>query len=266
MSIPKLKKIKSEKKYHDLTLSDEYAWVDQPNILEVLKDASKLDSEVKDFISGNNKITEDYFKDVKDLQDNLFQEIKSKIKLDDTSLKFKDKKYFYWAKTEAKGNYGKRIRQLIDGSKPEEVYFDGDLEKKNYGSEYFGVGSVSTSHCDNYMAYSLDLKGSEYYTIYLRDLRTGKNENDIIDNTSGGITWSLDNRSFFYSRLDKFLFFNISLLAFNIFIIVYAYSLNFFPKKWRKKVNQDTLVGLALIFVTMFTMFAWIIYYYLKIF
>ena len=66
--------------------------------------------------------------------------------------------------------------------------------------------------------------------------------------------------------MDKFLFFNISLLAFNIFIIVYAYSLNFFPKKWRKKVNQDTLVGLALIFVTMFTMFAWIIYFYLKTF
>ena len=66
--------------------------------------------------------------------------------------------------------------------------------------------------------------------------------------------------------MDKFLFFNISLLAFNIFLIVYAYSLNFFPKKWRKKVNQDTLVGLALIFVTMFTMFAWIIYYYLKVF
>ena len=65
--------------------------------------------------------------------------------------------------------------------------------------------------------------------------------------------------------MDKFLFFNISLLAFNIFIIVYAYSLNFFPKKWRKKVNQDTLVGLALIFVTMTTMFRWIIYSYLKI-
>ena len=204
MSIPKLKKIKSEKKYHDLTLSDEYAWVDQPNILEVLKDANKLDPEVKDYISANNKITEDYFKDVKNLQNNLFQEIKSKIKLDDTSLKFKDKKYYYWAKTEAKGNYGKRIRQLIDGSKPEEIYFDGDLEKKNYGSEYFGVGSVNISHCDNFMAYSLDLKGSEYYKIYLRDLRTGKNEQDIIENTSGGITWSLDSKSFFYSKLDKF--------------------------------------------------------------
>ena len=56
MSIPKLKKIKSEKKYHDLTLSDEYAWVDQPNILEVLKDASKLDTEVKDYINANNKM------------------------------------------------------------------------------------------------------------------------------------------------------------------------------------------------------------------
>ena len=204
MSIPKLKKIKSEKKYHDLNLSDEYAWVDQPNILEVLKDAGKLDPEVKDYISANNKITENYFKDVKNLQNNLFQEIKSKIKLDDTSLKFKDKKYYYWSKTEARGNYGKKIRQLIDGSKPEEIYFDGDLEKKNYGSEYFGVGSVSISHCDNFMAYSLDLKGSEYYTIYLRDLRTGKNEQDIIENTSGGITWSLDSKSFFYSKLDKF--------------------------------------------------------------
>ncbi len=204
MIIPKLKKIKSEKKYHDILLEDEYAWVDQPNILEVLKDANKLNPEVKDYINANNKITEEYFGDVKELQKSLFTEIKSKIKLDDTSLKYKDRKYYYWTKTEAKGNYGKRIRQLIDGSKPEEVYFDGDLEKKNYGSEYFGVGSVSTSHCDNYMAYSLDLKGSEYYTIYLRDLRTGKNENDTIENTSGGITWSLDSKSFFYSKLDKF--------------------------------------------------------------
>ena len=66
--------------------------------------------------------------------------------------------------------------------------------------------------------------------------------------------------------MDKFLFFNILITILNIFLIVYAYSLNFFPKKWRKKVNQDTLVGLALIFVTMTTMFTWIVYYYLKIF
>ena len=66
--------------------------------------------------------------------------------------------------------------------------------------------------------------------------------------------------------MDNFLFFNLIVSALNVFIIVYSYSLNFFPKKWRKKVNQDTLVGLALIFITMLTMFSWIIYLYLKIF
>jgi len=66
--------------------------------------------------------------------------------------------------------------------------------------------------------------------------------------------------------MEKFLFFNIVISSLNTFIIVYAYSLNFFPKKWRKKVNQDSLVGLALIFFTMLTMFAWIIYFYIKLF
>ncbi len=204
MSIPELKKIKSEKKYHNTTLKDDYSWVDQPDILDVLKNPNKLNPEVKKYIEENNLLTEEYFSDVKDLQKKLFNEIKSKIKLDDTSLKFKDRKYFYWSKTEAKGNYGKRLRQIIDKSKPEEIYFDGDLEKKKFGSEYFGLGSVSVSHDDDLMAYSLDLKGSEYYTIYLRNLSNNKNLPDQIENTSGNITWSLDSKSFFYSKLDKF--------------------------------------------------------------
>ena len=66
--------------------------------------------------------------------------------------------------------------------------------------------------------------------------------------------------------MEKFLFINIIVSALNIFVIVYTYSLNFFPKKWRKKVNQDTLVGLALIFSTMITGFLWIFYFFFKIF
>ena len=66
--------------------------------------------------------------------------------------------------------------------------------------------------------------------------------------------------------MDKFLFINIIVSALNVFVIVYAYSLNFFPKKWRKKVDQDTLVGLALIFSTMITGFLWIFYFFFKIF
>ena len=66
--------------------------------------------------------------------------------------------------------------------------------------------------------------------------------------------------------MDKLLFLSIIFSAFNIFIIVYAYSLNFFPKKWQKKVDQDSLVGLALIFVTMATMFLWVFYFYFMLF
>ena len=66
--------------------------------------------------------------------------------------------------------------------------------------------------------------------------------------------------------MDQLFFLSIIISALNVFIIVYVYSLNFFPKKWRNKVNQDTLVGLALIFVTMATMFLWIIYFFFKIF
>ena len=103
MIIPKLKKIKSDKKYHDIILEDEYAWVDQPDILEVLKDANKLNPEVKKYINANNKITDDYFSNVKDSQKSLFTEIKSKIKLDDTSLKFKDKNIIIGLKQKQRG-------------------------------------------------------------------------------------------------------------------------------------------------------------------
>jgi hypothetical protein len=66
--------------------------------------------------------------------------------------------------------------------------------------------------------------------------------------------------------MNKLLFLSIVFSALNIFLIVYAYSLNFFPKKWKKKVDQDSLVGLALIFVTMTTMFLWVFYFYFMLF
>ena len=204
MKLPQLQKQRTNKNYHGITINDDYAWVDQPDILEVLKDSSKLLPEVKKYVEENNNITEQYFADSKNLQKKLFDEIKSKIKLDDTSLKFKDKRYFYWTKTTAEGNYGKKLRQLIDGSKSEEVIFDGDIEKKKHGSEYFGLGTVDVSYNDKLLSYSLDLVGSEYYTIYIRDIATNKIFDEKIENTSGSVTWSLDDKSFFYSKLDKF--------------------------------------------------------------
>tara|TARA_X000001036_G_scaffold162482_1_gene154140 strand:- start:126 stop:326 length:201 start_codon:yes stop_codon:yes gene_type:complete len=66
--------------------------------------------------------------------------------------------------------------------------------------------------------------------------------------------------------MTKLLYLSIIFSILNIFIIIYAYSLNFFSKKWRKKVDQDTLVGLALIFLTMTTGFLWVFYFYFKLF
>ncbi len=63
--------------------------------------------------------------------------------------------------------------------------------------------------------------------------------------------------------MPEFLFVNIIVTGLNIFIIVYAYSLSFFPNKWRKKVDQDTLVGLALIFNTLITFFLWSLFFYI---
>ena len=66
--------------------------------------------------------------------------------------------------------------------------------------------------------------------------------------------------------MSQLLFLSIIFSALNVFIIVYAYSLNFFPKKWRKKIDQDSLVGLALIFSTMITGFLWVFYFYFDLF
>jgi len=204
MNIPKLKKEKTVKTYHGYELVDNYAYVDQPhNIIEVLQNPEKLLPEVRKYLEENNKLTENYFSNVKDLQKKLFSEIKSKIKLSDESLKFKDDRYFYWIKTVEKGNYTKYLRQKI-GSPNVEMYFDGDKEKELSGSKYFGLGSISVSHNDLLMAYSIDLKGSEYYDIFLRDLSSNKLIEEKIQNTSGSVTWSLDSKSFYYIPLDKY--------------------------------------------------------------
>ena len=129
MSIPNLKKIKSEKKYHNIIVKDEYAWVDQPDILEVLKDSSKLLPDVKKYLEEENDFTEHNLKDTKKYQKILFDEIKGRIKLDDESLKFIDKEFEYWTKTTATGNYSIKLRKKIGSDTVEEIW-NGDEEKE----------------------------------------------------------------------------------------------------------------------------------------
>ena len=203
MKVPQLKKKTELKSCHNTNWEDDYSWVHQPNILEVLKDSSKLDPEVRKYLEEENNYTEHHLKDTKDIQKTLFDEIKGRIKLDDESIPFKDKNYEYWTRTTTKGNYSIKLRKKI-GTDLIEEYWNGDEEKKKLNTEYFGVGDIEVSYNDKILGYSLDLKGSEYYTIYLRDIETNKIISEKIEDTAGGITFSLDDKFIFYSKLDKF--------------------------------------------------------------
>ncbi len=203
MKIPQLKKKPELKSCHNTTWEDNYSWIHQDNILEVLKDSSKLLPDVRKYLEEENNFTEHNLKDTKKYQKILFDEIKGRIKLDDESLKFKDKEYEYWTKTTAIGNYSKKLRKKI-GSDTVEEFWNGDLEKGKLKTEYFGVGDLEVSYNDKLLGYSLDLKGSEYYTIYIRNITSGKLVTEKIEETSGSIAFSLDDQYFFYSKLDEF--------------------------------------------------------------
>jgi len=202
MKIPYLKKKSEIKKCHNISWEDDYSWIHQDDILEVLKDNKKLNPEVRKYLEEENSYTDLHLSDTKNIQKKLFDEIKGRIKLDDESLPFKDFDYEYWSKTTAKGNYSIKLRKKIGTNNVEEIW-NGDEEKEKLKVEYFGVGDLEVSFNDKYLGYSLDTKGSEYYTIYIRDIKTKKLVTDKIEETSGGITFSLDDQYIFYSKLDE---------------------------------------------------------------
>ena len=160
MKVPQLRKKPEIKSCHNITWEDNYSWIHQKNILEVLKDKDKLDPEVREYLVKENDHTEYHLKDTKDLQKKLFDEIKGRIKLDDESLHYKDHTYEYWTKTTKTGNYSIKLRKKIGSSSVEEIW-NGDKEKEKLNTEYFGVGDLEVSNNDKYLGYSLDLKGSE---------------------------------------------------------------------------------------------------------
>ncbi|MDC3055065.1 S9 family peptidase [Candidatus Pelagibacter sp.] len=201
MKIPQLKKKPELKSCHNVTWEDDYSWIHQDNILEVLKDSSKLLPEVRKYLEDENDYFSHQMSDTKEIQKMLFDEIKGRIKLDDESLPFKDVKYSYWTKTTTEGNYSIKLRKKIDSGEIEEIW-NGDLEKEKLKTEYFGLGDLEVSYNDKLLAYSLDLKGSEYYTIHIRDIKSREQVGEKIENTSGGITFSLDDKYIFYSKLD----------------------------------------------------------------
>ena len=104
MKVPHLRKKPEIKSCHNITWEDNYSWIHQKDILDVLRDKDKLNPEVREYLIKENEHTEYHLKDTKDYQKKLFNEIKGRIKLDDTSIAYKDHTYEYWTKTNTEGD------------------------------------------------------------------------------------------------------------------------------------------------------------------
>ena len=196
--IPRLRKQPEKKSCHGYSWVDEYSWIHQDNCLDILKDPNKLNKEVRKYLEQENNYTNKNLKDTEKLQKKLFEEIKGRIKLDDEGLPYRDKQYDYWTKTTKKGNYFKKLRKKI-GKNKIECYFDADQEAK--GKKFFNCGDLTVSHNDESLIYSVDEKGSEYFTIFVRRISDGKII-DKIEDTAGGCLWAFDDKSFFYRKHD----------------------------------------------------------------
>lgn len=185
--------------YHGYELVDEYRWLRAENWQEVMRDPSALPSEIRAHLEGENAYTDAVLADTRELQEVLFQEMKGRIKEDDSSVPAPDGPWEYYTSYVTGGQYPLICRRPRGGG-PEQVLLDGNREAE--GRAYWQLGSVSHSPNHALLAYAVDELGSELFTLRIRDLATGKDLPDVIENTRGGIAWAKDNRTLFYIGVD----------------------------------------------------------------
>ena len=184
---------------HGITRTDDYAWLRDENWQAMFKDPSILDPEIRRHLEAENAYMKAAMADTEALQKTLFSEMKGRIKEDDSSVPVKDGPYAYGTFYVTGGEQPSFFRTPRDGG-ARSVLLDGDKEAE--GKAYFRLGGVDHSTDHSRGLWSYDDKGSEYYTLRVRDLATGDDLADIIENTGGGGAWAPDGKSFFYTVLD----------------------------------------------------------------
>jgi len=185
--------------WHGVELVDDYAWLKADNWQDVMRDPAVLDPEIRAYLDAENAYCEAQLAETKSLQDELFAEMRGRLKEDDSSVPAPDDPYAYYSGFVAGGQYPLVYRSNRDGS-GEVVVLDGNHEAE--GKAYWDLGSFEHSPDHRLLAYSSDDKGSELYSVRVRDLATGQDLPDIVPDTRGGVVWANDSRTFFYVRLD----------------------------------------------------------------
>ncbi len=184
---------------HGITVADDYAWLKDPNWQEVLRDPSVLDADIRKHLEAENDYTESLLGRTADLQKTLVKEMRGRIKEDDSSVPAPDGPYAYLRKFREGGQHEMFARMPRDGGEVE-IVLDGDQLAAN--QEYFKFGGARHSPDHRLEAWSADIKGSEYFTIRVRDWKTGTDLDDIVEETDGAVVWATDGKGFFYVKLD----------------------------------------------------------------
>jgi oligopeptidase B len=185
---------------HGVTLTDDYAWLRAENWQEVMRDPSVLDQEIRTYLEAENAYTDVALAPTVQLQAELFAEMKGRLKPDDASVPSPDGPFDYYSGFVAGGQYPRLCRRPSGGGE-EQVLLDGNAEAE--GKPYWDLGGTAHSPDHKLLAYSIDDKGSEIFTVRIRDLATGQDLIDEIPDTRGDIQWANDSRTLLYIRIDE---------------------------------------------------------------
>lgn len=195
---------KSEKKpvsdtRHGITRVDDYAWMRAENWQDVFRDPSTLEPEIRSHLEAENAYQSALMADTKPLQAKLFEEMKGRIKEDDSSVPSKDGPYAYGTSFKTGGQHPRFFRTPRDGGE-QTMLLDGDLEAQD--KAYFSLGSADHSPDHTKLIWGVDDKGSEYYTLKVRDLETMQDHAETVSDTSGSGVWNSQSDGFYYTRVD----------------------------------------------------------------
>lgn len=188
------------RKHHGERVEDSYAWLKDDNWREVMRDPDTLDSEIEHYLRAENDYTKACLASTETLQEQLFAEFRGRIKEDDASVPARDGTFEYFYHYKIGGQHPIFCRRGLEADAEEFVLLDGDLEAR--GHVYFDVAEAEHSPDHRLFAYSVDLNGSEIYTILIRDLDSGHLLDERIENAQGGFVWTNDSATLFYSVLD----------------------------------------------------------------
>jgi len=190
ISAPKAKIIPKTLKKHKESRIDNYFWLND-----------RENSEVIDYLNQENSYYESMTSHTQKLKESLFEEMKARIKEDDSSVPYFYNGYFYITRFETGKDYPIFARKKGSLSAEEEILFNCNEMAK--GHAYFKLGGLSISPDNKFASFGVDIIGRRIYTIQIKNLETGEILADKIENVTGASVWANDNNTIFYVRQDQ---------------------------------------------------------------